>query len=219
MPPKVKLVYFDVQGRAEVTRMLLKIGKVAYEEQNVEFLTEWPVMKPKTPFWSLPILYWDGLEIAQSQAITRFVAKKVGLAGNSDAEFAFADEILEHTNDLTPKLAANRWVMNDALRAEKGEAILKDYLPGWLTRAENLLKKRGGIWFSGNGLTFGDITMEVILDWLTAPEERTFLNIDNKEERAKLLDSYPLLKDHFHRVRAVPEIAEWIKKRPQFKGL
>ena len=43
--------------------------------------------------------------IAQRMAIVRFVAKKVGLAGKTDLEFAYADMIVEHVNDFMAKLA------------------------------------------------------------------------------------------------------------------
>ena len=39
----------------------------------------------------VPVLYWDGEELAQSAAITRFLARKVGWAGKSDLEFTQAD--------------------------------------------------------------------------------------------------------------------------------
>ena len=117
-PPIVKLVYFDCQGRAEAIRIMLAVGKIEYEEKlfnippdfSLGDMKEWGTRKPSTPFWSLPILTWDGVEIAQSGAIKRFVAKKVGLAGNNDEEAAYAEEIVDHVSDLAPKLVAIRWV-------------------------------------------------------------------------------------------------------------
>ena len=227
MDPKVKLVYFDVQGRGEVARIILAAGKVEYEDYRVPIPTsipfpptsEWAILKPRTPFGSLPILYWNGEEIPQSMAIVRFLAKQVGLAGNTDMEFARADTIADHTNDFWPKIIPARWAKTQEERVTEANAFLNNFLPDWLSKAENLLKKRGGLWFSGVGLTFGDIAMEVHLDFITNPGEKAFLGMDNQEERAIILDSYPLLKDNFQRVRAVPEIAQWIESRPVFNGL
>ena len=98
-------------------------------------------------------------------------------------------------------------------REKAATALLRDYLPGWLARTEARLQVRGGQWFSGGGLTHADIVVMVHLSWLMAPEEWGFRGMDNVEERAGLLDNFPLLKDHYNRVRAVPEIADWIKKR------
>ena len=83
MAPSVKLTYFDLQGRGELTRLLLKAGKVDFEDCRLQF-SEWPAMKPSTLFGGLPVLTWDGEEIAQQMAIVRFVARKVGLAGKTD---------------------------------------------------------------------------------------------------------------------------------------
>ena len=104
-------------------------------------------------------------------------------------------------------------------REKAATALLRDYLPGWLARTEARLEVRGGEWFSGGGLTHADIVVMVNLFWLMAPEEWGFRGMDNVEERAGLLDNFPLLKDHYNRVRAVPEIADWIKKRAPFRGV
>lgn len=46
------------------------------------------------------MLTWDGEEVGQSLTIARFVAKKLGLAGDNELEQARADAIVEHTKDL-----------------------------------------------------------------------------------------------------------------------
>jgi len=53
-----------------------------------------------TPWGTLPILYWNDEEIGQSGSIARYVARKVGLAGNNDIEMARADTIADHVADL-----------------------------------------------------------------------------------------------------------------------
>ena len=87
MAPSVKLTYFDIYGRGELTRLMLKAGKLDFEDCRLPF-NECPSKKPTTPFGGLPVLSWDGEEIAQQMAIVRFLARKVGLAGKTDLEFA-----------------------------------------------------------------------------------------------------------------------------------
>jgi len=86
-------------------------------------------------------------------------------------------------------------------------------------QAEALLKKRGGIWFAGSGLTFGDVAVMNILTFMMHPKEAIWKDMNNEAARAALLDNYPLLKAHDARVRAVPEIASWLQKKPEFIGL
>merc|ERR1712080_246052 len=126
------------------------------------------------PFHAVPVLFWDGEMLAQTQAIARFVARKSGLAGSNDVELA---------------------------------------------HAEALLKKRGGVWFSGNGLTFGDVAVMNILTFMMHPKEAIWKDMNNEAARAALLDGFPLLKAHDARVRAVPEIANWLHNKPEFIGL
>merc|ERR1712008_615869 len=64
----------------EIIRLLLAAGNIDYEDKRVSF-EEWPAMKPTTTFGQMPMLYWDGEELAQSMAITRFIARKAGMAG------------------------------------------------------------------------------------------------------------------------------------------
>ena len=47
--PKVKLVYFDLQGRGELIRILLKVGDIQFEDFRFGF-EDWPKHKPNTIF-------------------------------------------------------------------------------------------------------------------------------------------------------------------------
>merc|ERR1712053_71958 len=145
-------------------------------------------MGATTPFGQMPVLYWDGEELAQSMAIARFVARKVGLAGNSDLEFCQADMIACHYEDIWTKLPKMKFA------------------------------KRGNGWFAGNGCTFADLAIMCALDWVHEPLEMSFKDMNNIDERKKILDDYPLLKANYQRTNEVPFVVEWKKKRPAFAG-
>merc|ERR1712108_108297 len=71
--PIVKFVYFDIQAKGELTRLLLAAGNIDYEDFRVGF-SDWPgEIKATTPFGQMPVLYWDGEELAQSMAISRLL--------------------------------------------------------------------------------------------------------------------------------------------------
>merc|ERR1711862_708421 len=85
--PNVKLTYFNLRARGEPCRLLLAYGGIKYEDERIsppwDPTSTWSTLKPTTPFGQLPILNWDGVEICQSMACARFIAREVGLAGNN----------------------------------------------------------------------------------------------------------------------------------------
>lgn len=61
-PTKVALIYFDLPGRAEVTRILLNYAGIPFEDRHVT-RDQWPELKPTTPFGQLPVLEVGALSL------------------------------------------------------------------------------------------------------------------------------------------------------------
>jgi len=83
--PEIKLTYFNIEGKAELIRLLLHAGNFHFDDFRVrssriplpETLPEeaplWSAtLKSATTFGQVPTLVWDGVELAQSTAIARF---------------------------------------------------------------------------------------------------------------------------------------------------
>ena len=60
------------------------------------------------PFGQLPLLEFDGAQIAQSMTIARFLAKKGGLAGRNELEQAQADMMVDNTIDIMGSKSCQR---------------------------------------------------------------------------------------------------------------
>merc|ERR1711976_24131 len=109
--PNVKLTYFNLRARGEPCRLLLAYGGIKYEDNRIappwDPTSTWASLKPTTPFGQLPVLNWDGVEICQSMAAARVIAREVGLAGNSSLKLYFAkDEAgLKNFADVTLQTA------------------------------------------------------------------------------------------------------------------
>ena len=128
--------------------------------------------------------------------------------------------ILNHVHDIKSKwFPLLRWTKSQDEREKGANELLSDALPTWLTQTEAVLKKRGGKWLAGAGVTFGDIAVMELLDCLMAPEDVCFKDMANKEGRMAMLDTFPLLKDHYRRTCAVPAVADYKKKRSAFTGM
>jgi len=209
----IKLTYFNLQGKGETIRLILAAAKAKYEEKRINF-PEWGPMKDATPFGQLPVITVDGLELAQSCTIIRYLARKFNLAGDGEEGFAHADMMLEHVNDYIKEFITARFPKSPEEQQAQCEKILQTFLPKWLSAAENMLKKRGGVWFSSNKLTYGDLAMHHALTWLSWKEEKAFDGVTGCDERFDMMDKYPLLKANYARVSEIPEIKAYIASRP-----
>ncbi|KAI1699837.1 glutathione S-transferase [Ditylenchus destructor] len=100
---KYKLYYFDIRGRGELLRLLLYYLEEPFEDFRVSKQDWTAVYKKKMPYGHIPVLEFaeTGQLLADSYAISRYIAKKHGLAGKDDWEQAKVDEFANFHNDVT----------------------------------------------------------------------------------------------------------------------
>jgi len=190
-----KLTYFQGRGRAQALRYLCLDNGLTLEEQVVQ-ATEWPgSLKAKTPLGQLPVFQDGALEIGQSNAILRYVARKNGLYGKDDQEAAIIDMLNDQQEDLRSSYITLIYQTYDT---EK-ENYIKN-LPNHLAGFEKWLgKNNGGAgFFVGSKVSFLDYNVFDLLDnfLLLAPHS---------------LDAFPLLKAFHGRLAAREKIAAYRK--------
>jgi len=196
-----KLTYFPVRGRAQALRYMCMDNGIQLEEQVVKG-EDWPSIKPKCPFGQLPIFSDGPLELGQSNAILRHVARKNNLYGKDDSERALIDMVNDSQEDLRLTYVKLIYQQYDA---EKDNYIKG--LPDKLTLFEkNLAKNNGGSgFFVGAKVTFVDYTMFDILDNLTVLSPAC-------------LDGFPLLKAFHARLAGHEKIAKY-RQTDAFKSM
>jgi len=130
-----------------------------------------------------------------------------------------------HYEDIWTKLPKMMFAKSQEERETLVKEYLGEFLPKWLEPLEKLLEKRGGLYiaprgecFTGSSITFADYTIMVVLDFLHYPNHAAFKDMDNLEERKKILDSFPLVKANYQRTSALPDVVSWKKKKPAFGG-
>src|SRR2546425_10714852 len=77
--PQYKLTYFDAAtSRGEECRLALHVAGLPFEDERLT-RDQWAARKASTPFGALPVLAIDGRQLAQSNAILRFIGSQHGL--------------------------------------------------------------------------------------------------------------------------------------------
>lgn len=135
---KMQIIYFFLRGRAEAIRTLLVEQGVEYEEQDVmpmeKWLNEW---KPKMAFGQCPMLIDGDVELVQSNAILRYLARKYDLYGSTNQEAARVDMINDGVEDLRGAytvLIYQNYVWDDQLSKEAAS---------WIKRCQFEHEKKG----------------------------------------------------------------------------
>ncbi|KAL1528554.1 hypothetical protein AB1Y20_009897 [Prymnesium parvum] len=151
---EVTLRYFDIRGRGEAIRMALHDQGVPFADESFSF-DEWGKEKPdglkarwtaegKLAFGQVPLLEIDGLELVQTQAILRYLGRKLGWYEGTPAALHRIDLVAEGTEDVRGRLSAVKY--SDKGEAEK-QAALKHYFSHptegarWLGYLDALLAK------------------------------------------------------------------------------
>ncbi|KAF3824989.1 hypothetical protein GH733_005623 [Mirounga leonina] len=191
--PNYKLIYFNMRGRAEIIRYIFAYLDIKYEDHRIE-QADWPEVKSTLPFGKIPILEVDGLNLHQSLAIARYLAK------NTELEQCQVDAIVDTLDDFMSRFPwaekkqdIKNQMFNELLTCD-GPHLLQD-LDTYLGEKE---------WLTGNSVTWADFYWEICSTTLLV-------------FKPDLLDIHPRLVTLRKKVQAIPAIADWIQRRPQTK--
>jgi len=181
---------------------MVRDNDIPLEEQFVDYATEWAAIKPTTLFGQLPVLYDGELQVAQSNAILRYIARKHGLYGKNDIEAVTIDMLNDTQEDLRLGYLKLIYQQYDT---EKENYITS--LPDKLAVFEKSLKKNhdGKGFFVGDKVSFVDYQLYDLLDnhLLLAPH---------------CLDAFPLLHAFHASIGAHPKIAAY-RATDEFKNM
>lgn len=197
----LKLTYFDFPGgRAEPARLALHIGGIAFEDYRFA-PNDFPEVRKTTPLNQVPTLHVDGLQVTQSDAITRYVGKLAGLYPQDDLQALLCDEVMGALEDINVKIGATFSMKGDDLKHAR-EALAAEALPRYLRWLQNQLESHGGAYLADNRLTIADLKAFVILRWLGSGK------LDHIP--GDLIGTVaPKLDDYMNRVASLPAIAQY----------
>lgn len=162
---KLKLVYFDGKGRAEISRMMLHSVSKDFEDLRAGRDFVWSEAKASGAYAAnlnrLPVLMieksdGESVTIGQSKAIEYYIADTYGFLGTSKLDAAIILMIVEHCTDL-------KQAFKDAKTAGTAETFMTSsddkMFKHWLIRIENSLPP------VMNGPTWADISLFQMLKY------------------------------------------------------
>ncbi|KAL1921624.1 uncharacterized protein VTP21DRAFT_11340 [Calcarisporiella thermophila] len=163
---KYELYYFKHAGLATTIRTILEIVNADYTIKGVE---DWASEKANTPFGQVPVLYVirsNGMryEIAESQAISRYLGREHGLVGNTNEENALVDMVMDSLFELLIGLLKYYVLENEEDEKDACKNAVLEDSKKLLPFHEKLIKKHGGNGhYLQSKLTLADIHLFTML--------------------------------------------------------
>lgn len=162
-----KLTYFDFDGgRGETVRIAFHAADVEFEDHRISF-DEFMQHKKTYRFDAVPTLHIDGVEVTQSNSMTRYAGKMAGLYPADDLQALYCDEVMDAVEDITHFIVRTFGLEGDALKKAR-EELAEGWLTVFLEGLDALLARGGGEYFCDGKLTVADLKVFVVINWLTS---------------------------------------------------
>jgi glutathione S-transferase len=144
----MKLVYFDIRGLAETSRLLFALNEYEYEDfryplKVIDISTytfekkEFEEAKENgllvNSMNKLPYLDVDGVVISQSKAIERFLARHFDMMGETETDAAFIDSLCEYIRDFKDEYKRLK-------KEDKVDEWFDEIMPAKMNTFNNLLQ-------------------------------------------------------------------------------
>ncbi|XP_057368614.1 glutathione S-transferase 1-like [Daphnia carinata] len=200
--PVYKLHYFNLRGRAELARLIMSQAGVEFEDVRFE-RTEWPALKATMPFGQVPVLEVDGQMLAQSNTISRYLARKHGLAGKDEWEQGLADMYADNIGDLMTGMRPAFLEKDAEKQKELYEKFMTETIATHVAIVEKQLEKNGTGHLVGKELTWADLAYYGFFSFLVEKFGEDFLKDASH------------LKSLIALVEELPNIKKWVESRPK----
>ncbi|KAJ8712537.1 hypothetical protein PYW07_005379 [Mythimna separata] len=200
---KYVFYYFDAKALGESSRLLMAYGGQEFEDRR-HTDEEWPAIKPKMLFGTVPLLEIDGKQYAQSKAISRYLGRKYGLVGDTPEDALEIDQIVDFLVDFRLKAeeTSSRLMPDAAVRERNYAAYSKNVFPDYLEKLNAIIVKNNGHLALGK-LTWADFMLAGSFDYL-----RNLLRMPD------LSTKYPAFQQVVDNVYSIPQVKSYADAAP-----
>jgi len=188
-------------------RLALAISGIEFEDERITFEEFGKQQKEgKFAYGAVPVLVVDGTtEIAQSNAILRYIGKRSDLYPKNDLEAAKVDELLDAVEDVAVLLTPSLREKDEAKKIEMRKALREETLPKWFGFIEKRIEKFGkGHFAVGDHLTVADLKIAQLVEWVGV------VGLDHIPK--EIVDSFPKIKAIHQTVGNNEKVKEWRSK-------
>ncbi len=201
---KPKLTYFDSPAsRGEECRLALHVAGIDFDDVRIK-QTDWPTLKPKTPFGALPTLEMPGHPVlAQSNAILVLIGRLHGLHPKDPFEAARHEAMMGHVEDLRAAVAPSGRIKDPEEKKKAREELAATVLRVWGANAEKQIGD--GPYFAGPLLQVVDLKLYMATRFLRSGV------LDHVP--VTVLDPFPKLVRVHDAVRDHARVKDWYAKR------
>lgn len=205
---ELTLVYFKMRAFAEAPQMMMRYRTQPYRYQMAwdYFGRPWAEAKLETPFRQLPMLVTeDGVQIVQTGAIMRYLARRLSLVPSDPAEAARVDAVFETSQDLfLPLNPTVNFAVGEAFEVSR-EGILTALAPK-LDDFERLLESHGASFFFGETPYYCDFGVFHQIDLAHFLDEA-------------LLSAHPKMTAFMAAMRDLSGVEDYLAERPALIGV
>lgn len=177
---KFKVVYFAAYGRVETSRMMLAMNGEDFDDfrypisfgtpgdmstiKRDEFDGDQAAGKFDFGMNMIPVIEAGGFKLAQSKAIERYLAKKLGMMGKTLEEEAWVDTINEHVGDIAAAFGGK----------SSDEKWFKEAMPAYMKKLETTLGESTGF-AVGDKVSLADVALYRLLKDMQPAYDPKFL--------------------------------------------
>eukprot|EP00285_Hemiselmis_virescens_P007024 CAMPEP_0173393488 /NCGR_PEP_ID=MMETSP1356-20130122/22136_1 /TAXON_ID=77927 ORGANISM="Hemiselmis virescens, Strain PCC157" /NCGR_SAMPLE_ID=MMETSP1356 /ASSEMBLY_ACC=CAM_ASM_000847 /LENGTH=228 /DNA_ID=CAMNT_0014351509 /DNA_START=118 /DNA_END=807 /DNA_ORIENTATION=+ len=196
------LHYWKGRGRANPIRFMLEETATPYKERFIQGKEDLEGLRGegKLMFNQLPLLEIDGLNLVQSDACIRYLARKHDMLGKDAAEGAVVDMVQAATLELRGVVLGYVFVP-EADRASKLAESFKTTVPKFLAPIDKLLSQSKTGFVAGGDVTMADVTLYEAISFL----------LDAPTPSKDWFDSYPSAQKHHTMMQSRKQMAAYIK--------
>jgi len=194
-----RLTYFDqAASRGEECRLALFLAGVDFEDNRIS-RSDWPALKPTTPFGSLPIFELPGKPpVGQSNAILGYVGRAYGLLPADPWEAMRLESLMNSVEDLRHAVTKTFGIEDPAELVRRRRELVEGPIRGW---AASIEKQIVGPFAGGEQLSVADLKLFIVTGWLKKGV-LDHVPTDVVDSFKKLERLYVSVKDH-------PRVVEW----------